>query len=145
MATADTQAVTVAERESWFREFDPARRPLWVWCDEDGAPPLAWLSLRSFYGRPAYRATVETAIYTSPNARRRGLGKRLLAHAISSASTLQINTLLAYVFAHNDPSLGLFHGAGFVLWGRLPAVAELDGIQRDLVILGRRIGAGATS
>src|SRR4051812_41726435 len=30
MATADTDPVTVAAREGWFRDFDPARRPLWV-------------------------------------------------------------------------------------------------------------------
>ena len=28
MATADTQPVTVAQREEWFRAFDPDSRPL---------------------------------------------------------------------------------------------------------------------
>jgi len=31
-------------------------------------------------------------------------------------------------------------GQGFERWGTLPRVAELDGIERDLVILGRRVG-----
>jgi hypothetical protein len=31
MATADSEAVTVALREAWFRDFDPARRTARRW------------------------------------------------------------------------------------------------------------------
>jgi L-amino acid N-acyltransferase YncA len=141
MATADTAPVTVQQREPWFREFDPLHRPLWVWCETEAGEPRAWLSLRSFYGRPAYHATVEVAVYTSPEARRRGLARRLLDHAIAQANTLQIKTFLAFVFGHNTPSLALFAAAGFQVWGQLPQVAELDGVERDLVILGLRLPA----
>lgn len=142
MATADTAPVTVAERQAWFRDFDAARRPLWVRCTADGTP-LAWLSLRSFYGRPAYAATVEVGVYTAPEATRQGHAGALLAHAIASMNPLKIRTLLAFVFAHNTPSLRLFERAGFAHWGRLPGVAELDGIERDVVILGYRAGVAA--
>src|SRR4051794_39589045 len=30
MATADVEPVTVESRRSWFDEFDPSRRPLWI-------------------------------------------------------------------------------------------------------------------
>jgi len=141
MATADTAPVTVQQREPWFREFDPAHRPLWVWCETPSGDPAAWLSLRSFYGRPAYHATVEVAVYTAPAAQRRGVARRLLEHAIEQANGLRIKTFLAFIFGHNTPSIALFIGAGFHRWGHLPAVAELDGIDRDLVILGRRLEA----
>ncbi len=137
LATADTSPVTVEERQDWFRAFDPARRPLWVHCDA-GDVPMAWLSLRSFYGRPAYAATVEVGVYTAPEAFRQGRGAALLAHAIESMPSLQIRTLLAFIFAHNGPSLRLFERAGFVRWGLLPRIAELDGIERDVTILGFR-------
>ena len=101
---------------------------------------FGWLSLRSFYGRPAYAGTVEVGVYTHPAAQRRGIGKSLLAHALVAAPALQIRTVLAFVFAHNAPSIALFEMAGFAAWGRLPRVAEMDGIERDLAILGRRIG-----
>jgi len=142
MATADTAPVTVAQREPWFREFDAAHRPLWVSCDARDEP-LAWLSMRSFYGRPAYHATVEVAVYTAPAARRRGLGRELLEHAKANANVLGIRTLLAFIFGHNAPSLALFAGAGFHRWGQLPGVAELDGVERDLAILGLRVPAEA--
>jgi len=138
MATADTEEVTVVARESWFNEFDPARRPLWVLTDLSETIQ-GWLSLRSFYGRPAYAATVEVAVYTDPQARRRGVAKSLLHHALASAPALGVRTLLAFAFAHNAPSIALFEQAGFLPWGRLPRVAQLDGIERDLSILGLRI------
>ena len=139
-ATADLEPVTVESRLPWFREFDPGRRPLWVHCDNDSEAVNGWLSLRSFYGRPAYHATAETGVYTAPPAQRRGVGRSLLAHAIAAAPSLGLRTLLAFVFGHNDASLALFRGAGYRDWGVLPRVAELDGVERDLIILGLRIG-----
>lgn len=50
---------------------------------------------------------------------------------------LTVDTIVAYIFGHNIPSLKLFKSFGFTQWGLLPQVAELDGIKRDLVILGR--------
>jgi L-amino acid N-acyltransferase YncA len=139
MATADTEPVTVAGRLAWFNEFDSARRPLWVLTDPQDGAVQGWLSLRSFYGRPAYAGTVEAGVYTHPRARRRGIGKSLLNHALAIAPSLGIRTALAFVFAHNGPSIALFEAAGFASWGRLPRVAELDGVERDLAILGKRI------
>jgi phosphinothricin acetyltransferase len=144
LATADTEPVTVEQRLSWFREFDPARRPLWV---AEGPEPavLGWLSLRSFYGRPAYAATVEVGVYTAPEAQGRGLGSALLRHALEASPALGIRTLLAFVFAHNASSIRLFEREGFGRWGLLPRVAELDSVERDLAILGRRVGAAANA
>jgi phosphinothricin acetyltransferase len=138
LATADTAPVSVASREAWLREFDPARRPLWVVTGPDGAI-AAWLSVRSFYGRPAYHRTAELGVYTAPAAQRRGHARRLLSHALAEAPSLGLATLLAFVFGHNAPSIALFAVHGFERWGRLPGVAELDGVERDLVILGRRL------
>ncbi|APV51789.1 N-acetyltransferase [Betaproteobacteria bacterium GR16-43] len=137
LATADTEPVTVAQRADWFRSFDPSSRPLWVL--EEGGEVRAWLSLRSFYGRPAYHRTVEMAVYVASEYQRRGYAGRLLAHALEAAPGLGIATLLAFVFAHNGPSVDLFMRHGFAGWGRLPRVAELDGVERDLLILGRRL------
>lgn len=138
MATADTFPVTVTERVAWFSEFDPARRPLWVCCTATDEV-AGWLSLRSFYGRPAYHATAEIGTYVAPALQRAGVARTLVAHAVQHAPALGLRTLLAFVFGHNEPSIALFRGAGFTGWGRLPRVAELDGVERDLVILGRRI------
>lgn len=138
MATADTEPVTVEARRGWFSDFDPGSRPLWVALGATGEI-AAWLSVRSFYGRPAYHRTAEVSVYTDPAVQRLGVASNLLAHAQAQAPSLGLATLLAFVFAHNTPSLALFERAGFAPWGALPRVAVLDGVERDLAILGRRV------
>jgi phosphinothricin acetyltransferase len=98
-----------------------------------------WLSFQSFYGRPAYHATAEISVYVSPALQRKGIGRELLARAVERARRLGLKTLLGFIFGHNEASLHLFESLGFQHWGVLPRVAELDGVERDLIILGRRI------
>jgi phosphinothricin acetyltransferase len=100
---------------------------------------IAWMSFKSFYGRPAYRHTAELAIYIDEQHISQGLGSYLMDEAISRCSALNIRTILGYVFAHNEPSVRLSKKKGFEVWGHLPRVAELDGVERDLLILGLRV------
>ncbi len=137
MATADVEPVTVASRMDWFQAHTPERRPLWVY-EVDGKTS-AWLSFRSFYGRDAYRHTVEVSVYVSPDYHRQKLGYRLLERAVKIAPSLDVKTLVAFIFAHNQPSLNLFKKYDFQQWGYLPQIAELNGIDRDLVILGKQL------
>lgn len=137
LATADTEPVTVESRRRWFAAHTPSTRPLWVW-ESDGAIG-GWLSFQSFYGRPAYAATAELSVYVAPTHQRRGIARRLLGHALRRSPALGVSTLLGFVFGHNAPSLALFASFGFARFGHLPRVAVLDGIERDLMILGRRV------
>jgi L-amino acid N-acyltransferase YncA len=137
MATADLEPVTVASRMKWFTAHSPERRPLWV-LEQEGKIQ-AWFSFRSFYGRDAYRHTAEVSVYVSPASHHKKLGTQLLAQAIDRAPSLNLKTLVAFIFAHNQPSLKLFEKHGFMQWGYLPQIAELNGIDRDLVILGRQV------
>jgi L-amino acid N-acyltransferase YncA len=135
--TADLEPVTVESRVEWFHAHGPQARPLWV--VEEAGRVIAWLSFSDFYGRPAYSHTAEVSIYLDESARGKGLGKKLLAAALDVAPSLAIDTVLGFIFGHNAPSLALFGHFGFGEWGRLPRVAVLDGVERDLVILGRRL------
>lgn len=137
MVTADTEPVSVKSRIRWFEEHKPDVRPLWV--VEDGDQILAWLSFSSFYGRPAYAKTAELSVYVHEAHRNRGLGSYLLTQALRHAPALKVDTVLGFIFGHNEPSLTLFDRFKFSRWGELPKVASLDGIERDLVIVGRRI------
>jgi L-amino acid N-acyltransferase YncA len=137
MATADVEPVAVADREEWFQGFEPSRRPLWVY-EHDGAI-AGWLGLRSYYGRPAYHRTVESAVYVDPSHRRRGIAHELLDNAVTEAPSRGISNILAFVFVHNQPSVTLFEAHGFQRWGLLPKVCEIDGEERDVLILGRRV------
>ncbi|QCP49682.1 N-acetyltransferase family protein [Trinickia violacea] len=138
--TADLEPVSVESRAAWFHAHGPQARPLWV--VEEAGRVIAWLSFSDFYGRPAYSRTAEVSIYLDESARGKGLGKKLLVAALDVAPSLSIDTVLGFIFGHNAPSLALFRHFGFDEWGRLPRVAVLDGVERDLVILGRRLADG---
>jgi L-amino acid N-acyltransferase YncA len=139
VATADTEPVSVGDREAWFLEHDPSRRPLWVL--EEGGEIAGWLSLGDFYdGRPAYHATAEVGVYVHQDHRGRGLGRCLVGEAIGRAPGLGLKTLTAGIFGHNGASIALFERFGFQTWARFPRVAELDGVERDLLVLGLRLG-----
>lgn len=137
MVTADLEPITVESRLKWFEEHSPSFRPLWV-AKLDGQI-IAWLSFQSFYGRPAYLQTAEISIYISYDYRSMGIGSVLLKKAIAAAPSLSLHNLLGFVFAHNQPSLHLLQKFGFEQWGYLPQVANLDGIECDLVIVGRKV------
>lgn len=135
MVTADLEPVSVESRLGWFEQHQPGSRPLWV-VERDGEV-IAWLSFSSFYGRPAYARTAEVSIYVDQRFHRQGIGAALLDRAIAHAPAIGVHRLLGFIFGHNAPSLALFERAGFERWARLPGVAVLDGVERDLVILGR--------
>ena len=137
MVTADTEAVTVQSRMKWFEEHTPGKRPLWVVEVEDTI--IGWVSFQSFYGRPAYDATAEISIYLDETARGKGFGAKILQHAIENSAAFGIKTLLGFIFSHNQPSLKLFRKFGFEDWALLPDIAVLDGIERSLSIVGKRL------
>ncbi len=141
--TADTEPVTLESRMAWFAEHTPQRRPLWVIhaAEDKAADPaiLGWISYSNFYGRPAYAGTAELSIYIVEEWRGKGLGRYCLEQSIAFAPSIAVHTLLGFIFGHNAPSLALFEKFGFASWARLPRVATLDGIERDLIILGKRV------
>lgn len=138
MVTADVEEVSVESKVQWFNEHNPEARPLWVVEDHAGQM-VGWVSFSSFHERPAYSGTVEVSIYLDENCRGKGYGKTILQYCIDNAGKFGVNNLVALIFLHNEPSLKLFRHFGFEDWGTLPDVAILDGIERSLKILGKRI------
>jgi L-amino acid N-acyltransferase YncA len=138
MVTADTEPVSTASREQWFYEHSPEKRPLWMVNTSIGEV-VGWVSFQSFYGRPAYDATVEISIYLHENARGKGYGKTILSYCIDNAHKYGVKTLLGFIFSHNEPSLKLFRYFGFEDWATLPDIAILDGQERGLKIVGKRV------
>ncbi len=137
MVTADTEIVSVDDKKKWFDSHSAEKRPLWlVIADGNYA---GWMSFSSFYGRPAYDGTVELSIYLEEKYRQFGIGKKCLSKAIEVSPSLKIHTLLGFIFGHNTISLNLFYQFGFEKWAHLPEVANLDGIYRDLIILGKKV------
>ncbi|MEP7015445.1 MAG: N-acetyltransferase family protein [Verrucomicrobiota bacterium] len=137
ISTAQLEPVTIEKRHGWLREHTPDRHPFWV-AETDGRV-AGWLTFKTFLPRSAYRGTAELSVYVDGKFRRRGIATRLLEQAIAQASSLGIRALVGLVFAHNEPSLRLFEQLGFARWGLLPGIARIDGVSRDLIILGRQV------
>ncbi len=138
MVTADLTPVTVADRRAWFDLAKSSGRPIWVLLDP-AERVVAWLSFDRFFPRAAYDGTSMVAIYVVETERRRGFGRALLETAVARAPAHGFHSLLGYIFGHNEPSLRLFAAHGFERWAHLPRVAVLDGVERDLIIVGRRV------
>ena len=134
MVTAELEPTTVEARLPWFREHSPDQYPFWV-AESEGCV-IGWLDFKKFQSRSAYRATVEISVYVDDKFRRRGVARELLEKAIAVAPSLGITSLVGLIFGHNAPSLKLFERFGFERWGFLPRIAVLDGVRRDLVIVG---------
>lgn len=137
LVTADLEPVTAISKLQWFNSHSSKKRPLWVvLADNEYA---GWMSFNSFYGRPAYDGTVEVSIYLDEKYRDKGLGKICLQKAMDSCAGLGVKNLLGFIFGHNEISLKLFYRHGFEKWALLPKVANMDGVERDLIIVGKRM------
>src|SRR5438270_6307443 len=141
VVTAELEPTTIEARLPWFREHSPHDYPFWV-AESDGRV-IGWLDFKKFLPRCAYRGTAEISVYVDEKFRRSGVGQCLLQQAIARAPSLGITALVGLIFGHNEPSLKLFQRFGFERWAFLPGVAQLDGVERDLVVMGRRCPAGS--
>lgn len=136
--TADTEPVTVEQRQNWFNDHQQSELPIYVVRDHQDTIQ-GWFSFSHFYGRPAYQATCELSLYLAESCRGQGLGSRLLPEIERYARHHQLKVLLGFIFSHNIPSLKLFEKCGYEHWGELPAIAEMDGNQYGLTIVGKRV------
>lgn len=141
--SCDLEPTTVDKRRASFEAHTPGHRPLWV-AEDSERPDFGVIGYLGFFHfmneRPGYFITADLAIYLHPDYQAKGLGSHLLARAIERAPALGIETLTATIFASNVGSLRLFDKHGFERWGFMPRVARLEGVDKDLVLVGRRLG-----
>ena len=140
--SCDLDPTTVEARRPSLLEHTPKHRPLWVAEDstkrDQGA--IGYLGFFHFMNeRPGYFITADLAIYLHPDYQGKGLGTYLLQQAIERSRGLGVETLTGTIFASNDASVALFRKMGFEQWGFMPRVARLEGVEKDLVLVGRRL------
>ncbi len=137
MVTADTVPVSIASRQAWFEQHNLTTRPLWVIKYQN--QPCGWVSLSSFYGRPAFINTVELSLYIHSDFRGKKIGQFIVSQLEQFAKTAGIAVIMCYIFGHNQPSLNLFKKLNYTQWGSLPRIAQLDDKKYDLLILGKQL------
>ena len=98
-----------------------------------------------FKPRPAYRYSVEDSIYLAPDQHAKGLGRALLAELMARCETTGIRKMMAIVGdSENRASIGLHLALGFEQIGKIDACGWKFGAWRDIVILQKTLGLGAT-
>ena len=98
-----------------------------------------------YRARPAYRFTVEDSIYLAPHARRRGIGKALLAALVAESEAAGFRQMIAVIGdSAQTPSIALHGALGFRLVGTLEAVGFKFGRWLDSVLMQRALGPGSS-
>jgi L-amino acid N-acyltransferase YncA len=140
--SCDLKPTTVEAKRPSFLEHTPNHRPFWV-ADDASRPDCGVAGYLGFFHfmneRPGYFITADLAIYLHPEHQGKGLGTYLINQAIERSPALGIETLTATIFASNESSIALFTKMGFERWGFMPRVARLEGVEKDLVLVGRRL------
>ncbi|GAA2004595.1 GNAT family N-acetyltransferase [Nocardioides kribbensis] len=132
-----------AEPPTW-RRFDQTRLAdhRHVAVDQQGRV-LGWTAASAVSDRRVYAGVVEHALYVDPDARGRGVGRRLLEALVQSTEEAGIWTIQSGIFPENAPSLAVHRSAGFRPVGTRGRVGLMtygprDGEWRDVVLVERR-------
>src|SRR4051812_19025332 len=137
-ATADLDPITEEGRAGWFESHDARSYPIYV--AGAGGHFVGWASLTAYRGgRAAVRRTAEISYYVARAARRQGIGRALVEHALLEAPGLGLHVLFGIILERNAGSIRLMERCGFALWGRLRDVAEIDGTLVAHVYYGRSL------
>jgi phosphinothricin acetyltransferase len=96
-----------------------------------------------YRARIAYRYSVEDSVYIAPSARRRGLGRALLARLVAESEQRGFRQMLA-VIGDSDhvASIRVHADAGFAMVGTFTSVGYKFGRWLDAVLMQRPLGPG---
>lgn len=132
------------DRDEMLRRHAAVAAAGFPWLVAAEAGEVLGYGYYSFYRtRPAYRFTVENSIYVAPAAKRRGVGRVLLAELIARAEAAGFRRMIAVIGdAANAASIGLHAALGFAPAGVLPSVGWKHGRWIDSVLMQRPLGLG---
>lgn len=117
----------------------------WVVAERDGSI-IGFAYANSFRPRRAFRFCAEDSVYLAEDARGQGVGRLLLAELISRCTASGVTQMVAVIGdSNNAGSIGLHRALGFEHSGVLTAVGWKFGRWVDVVLMQRRLGAGATT
>jgi L-amino acid N-acyltransferase YncA len=129
--------VDLANRRAWFEARRAAGFPVLV--ADEGGTVAGYGSFGDFRPFEGYRVSVEHSLYVATDARRKGLGKALLAALIEEARRLGKRAMIGGIDGANAPSISLHEKFGFAEVGRLPGVGTKFGRSLDLVLMQKNL------
>ena len=138
--TADTEPLKVAERQDWFTEHTPEKYPIFVITGENSKEVDGWYSLSAHRkGRMALANVAEISYYVDNEQQGKGIGNKLMTHALNHAPECGLHNLFAILLDINQVSIALLEKYGFEQWGHLPEIAEFPDKICGQFIYGRKV------
>lgn len=136
--TAHLVPVLMKERQEWFRAHDTGLFPVYVAVWEKEV--AGWLSLGPYRrDRQALAHVAEVSYYVDKHMQGRGIGNKLLLHAIQKAPHFGFSALIAILLSKNPASIGLLKKHGFSCWGTMPGIAKIQDQQADHLYYGLKL------
>jgi L-amino acid N-acyltransferase YncA len=137
-ATFELESPEAAEFGGRLAKLRAAGLP-WLVAELDGRVG-GYAYAAPYRDRPAYRFTVEDSVYLAPDARGRGVGRRLLAAVIEAARDAGMRQMVAVIGdSANVASVRLHRGCGFADVGTLRDVGFKFGRWLDTVLMQRTL------
>jgi L-amino acid N-acyltransferase YncA len=99
---------------------------------------LGWVAASAVSDRCVYSGVVEHSVYVHPEARGRGIGRKLLDALIASTEAAGIWTIQSGIFPENEASIAMHKAAGFRIVGLRERLGQHHGRWRDVILLERR-------
>lgn len=116
---------------AWFKAKEDKQYPV-VGVESDDGELLGFASYGSFRAWPAYKYSVEHAIYVHKNHRGKGLGRLLMQHLIERAKEQEYHVLIGGIDMENSGSIALHESLGFVHAGTIRQAGFKFGRWLDL-------------
>ena len=137
-ATAFLDELKPEQRIEWFNKH--SKNPYQIFVAEDQQTILGYLSLGTYReGREAFRHVAEVSYFVHFDHHNIGVAGTLMEYALNYCRKVKIDTLLAFLYANNEPSILFLKKFGFERWGTFPALIRRDNSEIDHVIYGLRI------
>lgn len=116
-AVYDYRAHSLEDRKVWFNQKAEGGYPLFVF-EEDGKV-LGFATYGPFRAWPAYKYSIEHSVYVHKEARKKGIGTKLLKVLIERAEEESYATLIAGIDSTNQGSIFIHEKLGFTYSGTI--------------------------
>ena len=118
----------------WFRTKQDRHYPV-IGAVSDAGELLGFASYGSFRAWPAYKYTVENAVYVHRDHRGQGLGRVLMEALVARAREQQYHVLVAAIEKENRASIALHRSVGFEDAGTIRQAGYKFGRWLDLAMM----------
>lgn len=130
-ALYDYKPRTIESMVGWFKTKEANRFPV-IGAADDAGQLLGFASYGTFRAWPAYKYSVEHAVYIHKDHRGRGLGRALLQRLIATATEQQYHVMIGGIDATNAGSIKLHEQLGFTHSGTIQHAGFKFGRWLDL-------------